>query len=308
LISRSAIDLIGNTPLVTLDRLHSGPGQLLAKCEFMQPGGSVKDRAALQIINDAYDDKRLVKGRPVVEMTSGNMGAGLAVVCNVTGNPFVAVMSKGNSPARVKMLESLGAEVVLTSQVDGSPGMVTGKDIEVATEEAIRISKEKDAFYVDQFNNESSLRAHELGTGPEIWEEVGNELDCFVAAVGSGGTFLGTSKYLKNRKAGLYCAAVEPEGTQVLSGKPITDPRHVIQGIGYSLVPPHWDPKLCDETVAVTDDEAIRYRSLLAEKESLLVGYSAAANVCASVKLMNSGKFGKYPMVVTILCDTGLKY
>lgn len=304
----SALDLIGNTPLVQLERIYPGPGRVLAKAEFVQPGGSVKDRAALWIIRDARASGRLVPGQLVVEMTSGNMGAGLAVVCNVLGHPFVAAMSEGNSPARARMLEALGAEVVLVPQVEGTPGRVTGADIQAATERAIEIARERRAFYVDQFNNPSCVRAHEESTGPEIWEALGAELDAFVAAVGTGGTFVGVSRLLKRMKPGVHCVAVEPEGAEVLAGKGLTKADHLLQGTGYGFVPPQWEPGVADEFIAVSDEEAVSFRRLLAQKEGLHVGYSAAANVCAAVKLAGGGRLGHRPTVATILCDTGLKY
>lgn len=307
-ISTSALGLIGDTPLVALSRLHPAPGTILAKAEFMQSGGSVKDRTALRIIQDARESGRLAPGQPVVEMTSGNMGAGLAVVCNVLGHPLIVTMSEGNSPARAQMLEALGVEVVLVPQVEGCPGQVSGADIKVASERAIEIASEHDAFFVDQFNNPSCVRAHEDGTGPEIWDAVGDELDAFVAAVGTGGTFVGVSRFLKRQKPGVCCVAVEPEGAEVLAGKEVTKPCHLLQGTGYAWVPPQWDPHLADDFIAVSDQEAGVYRQLLAEKEGLHVGYSAAANVCAAVKLIQSGRLGDSPKVATILCDTGLKY
>jgi cysteine synthase A len=238
LIKDNTLQLIGNTPLVALDRIYQGASRLLAKAEFMQPGGSVKDRAAKQIIECAYRDGVLRRGQTVVEMTSGNMGAGLAVVCNVTGNPFVAVMSEGNSPARVKMLESLGAKVVLVPQIDGFSGRVTGSDIKRAVEEAVILTEQNNAFYVDQFNNPNSLTAHEQGTGLEIWNALGGKVDAFVASVGSGGTFVGTSKFLKRMKRDVVCLAVEPAGAEVLAGKSVTKPQHLLQGMGYGYVPP----------------------------------------------------------------------
>jgi len=304
----SALGLIGMTPLLALSSVHSGPGRVLAKAEFLQPGGSVKDRAALWIVREARDSGRLQPGQPVVEMTSGNMGAGLAVVCNVLGHPFVAAMSEGNSPARARMLEALGAEVDLVPQVEGTPGRVTGADIRAATERAIEIARERRAFYVDQFNNPSCVRAHEESTGPEIWDALGAELDAFVAAVGTGGTFVGVSRFLKRENSRIRCVAVEPEGAEVLAGKAVEKPDHLLQGTGYGFVPPQWDPGLADEFIAIADEEAIRFRRLLAEREGLHVGYSAAANVCAAVKLMESGRLGEVATVATVLCDTGLKY
>lgn len=304
----SALDLIGRTPLVALSRLHAGPGKIFAKAEFVQPGGSVKDRAALQIVQDARRAGRLATGQTVVEMTSGNMGAGLAVVCNALGHPVVITMSEGNSPARARMLEALGAEVVLVGQVDGSPGRVTGADIAAAADSAEQIAAERNGYYVDQFNDPACVKAHEVGTGPEIWEAVGGELDAFVAAVGTGGTFIGVSRFLKRERPGLTCVAVEPAGAEILAGKEVTKPCHRIQGIGYGRVPPQWSPELADGYVAVSDDEAGAYRSLLARREGLHVGFSSAANVCAAVKLIESGRLGRSPTVVTVLCDTGLKY
>jgi cysteine synthase A len=307
-VSPSALDLIGRTPLVALSRVHRGPGQVLAKAEFVQPGGSVKDRAALRIIQDARTCGVLAAGQAVVEMTSGNMGAGLAVVCNAMGHPFVVTMSAGNSLARARMLEALGAEVVLVPQIDGCPGQVTGADIAVAAERAEGIAAERNAYYVNQFNNPACVKAHEEGTGPEIWEAVGGRLDAFVAAVGTGGTFVGTSGFLKGRQPGTWCVAVEPRGAEVLAGKEVTKPCHLLQGTGYGRIPPQWCAELADEFIAVSDQEAGVYRELIARREGLHVGFSAAANVCAAVKLIESGRLGEDPTVATILCDTGLKY
>ena len=304
----NSLQLIENTPLVKLQNITNGTGEIYAKAEFVQPGGSIKDRAALHIIKDAHNAGQLKAGQPVVEMTSGNMGAGLAIVCNMFRNPFTAVMSAGNSPARAKMLKSLGARVVLVPQVDGAPGQVTGNDIHAATEKAIALALETNAFYVDQFNNPASISAHYHGTGPEIWADLGSRLTAFVAAVGSGGTLVGTSKFLKERNQQLVCAAVEPEGAEVLAGKAIVNPKHNMQGIGYCIKVPHWQPELVDQYLSVTSDEAAYYRQALAEQEGLYVGFSAAANVCAAMKLIADGHAGAEPVVATVLCDTGLKY
>ncbi|PIK73677.1 cysteine synthase, partial [Methylobacterium frigidaeris] len=165
-VTPSALGLIGNTPLLALDRAYRGPGRILAKAEFMQPGGSVKDRAARAIILAAREDGRLAPGASVVEMTSGNMGAGLAVTCAALGHPLVVTMSSGNSPQRARMLEALGAEVVLVPQVDGAPGQVTGADVNAAADVARRIAAERGGFYVDQFHAPDGVRAHAETTGP----------------------------------------------------------------------------------------------------------------------------------------------
>lgn len=307
-VRSSALDLIGGTPLVELRRVHPGPGRILAKAEHLQPGGSVKDRAALRVIRDARESGRLTPAQAVVEMTSGNMGSGLGVVCGVLGHPFTAVMPAGNSPERARMLEALGAEVVLVPQVDGRPGEVTGSDVQAATEVAIDLARRRGAFYVDQFNNPSCLTAHEEGTGPEIWQALDGKLDAFVAIVGTGGTFLGTSRYLKSQRPEILCAAVEPSGAEILAGKPVVKPKHLLQGTGYGVIPPHWDPALADVFVAVSDEEAVEWRRLLAVREGLHVGFSAGANACAAARLLASGHLPSEAAVVTILCDTGLKY
>jgi len=304
----NALGLIGNTPLVALRNICLGPATIYGKAEFVQPGGSVKDRAARYIIQQAYASGNLQPGQPVVEMTSGNMGAGLAVVCNVMGNPFYVTMSAGNSKERVRMLEALGARLELVPQVEGEPGQVTGADIAAAEVRARELAQELGAYYVDQFNNPNCVAAHEHTTGPEIWDALGGKLDAFVAAVGSGGTFIGTSRYLKRMNPAIVCAPVEPAGSRVLAGKPIENPKHMLQGTGYGAVPPRWEEEHVDTFLAVTDEEAIAFRRRLALEEGLHVGFSAAANVCASLKLIESGKLGESPTVVTVLCDTGLKY
>ncbi|UEM24354.1 cysteine synthase family protein (plasmid) [Skermanella mucosa] len=304
----SALDLIGKTPLITLSRAYSGPGRIVAKAEFLQPGGSVKDRAAKAILLAAREDCRLRPGMPVVEMTSGNMGAGLAVVCATLNHPLVVTMSAGNSPARAKMLEGLGAEVVLVAQVDGSPGQVTGRDVEAAAEAARAIADERDGFYVDQFHAAEGITAHETTTGPEILEQLGRPVDGWVAAVGTGCTFMGVAKALKAANSATICAVVEPYGCRPLAGEPVAKARHILQGIGYGAIPPHWDPTLMDLSLVVSDDEAEKWRRKLAIEEGLYVGYSAAANVCAAANLLQSGRLEADAVVATVLCDTGLKY
>lgn len=274
----------------------------------MQPGGSVKDRAARAIVLAARKDGRLAPGAFVVEMTSGNMGAGLAVACAALGHPLVITMSAGNSPQRARMLEALGAEVVLVPQVDGAPGQVTGADVNAAADAARRIATERRGYYVDQFHAAEGLQAHRETTGPEIWEQTSGRVDVWVAAVGTGATFLGVAAALRERNPRVICAAVEPQGCQPLAGLPITRHRHLIQGTSYGSVPPHWIDGQMDLSIPVTDEEVERWRRLLATKEGLHVGYSAAANVCATVALLSSGRLAPDANAVTVLCDTGLKY
>lgn len=305
MIRDSTLDLITRTPLLNLDKITKGIGKIYAKLEYLQPGGSLKDRVAFQIIKDAYDLRKLKKGQLVIEMTSGNMGAGLAVVCRQFGNPFIAVMSKGNSPERRKILKALGAELILTEQVDGQPGMVTGKDIEYAAGIAKEIALERDGFYVDQFNNPSSIKAHFETTGPEIWNDL-NEIDVFIACVGSGGTFVGTSKYLKSKNKKIKCIAVEPENASILKTGEIKNSKHIIQGTGYSLIPPLWEPEMADEIITVSDGEAEEMTRRLSSELGLFVGYSSGANVKAALKYLDMIKSSK--VIVTVLCDYGYKY
>lgn len=305
---QSALELIGNTPLVELGRVHPGPGRILAKAEFLNPGGSVKDRAAKEAVLGARERGELEPGQPVVEMTSGNMGAGLAVVCAVLGQPLVLTISAGNSPARVRMMEGLGAEVVVVDQVSGSPGAVTGADVEAAERVARELAAERRGFYVDQFANADCLRAHERTTGPELWEQSEARLDAFVAAVGTGATLLGCARFLKGRDPDVRCGAVEPASAAVLAGGAVEEPRHSLQGSGYGIVPPHWDPTLVDLFLRVGDEEARAWQRRLAREEGLYVGPSAAANVAAAAALLESGELGAAATVATVLCDTALKY
>lgn len=304
----NVLDLIGNTPLIQLGKIWPKAGALLAKAEFVMPGGSTKDRVALEIITAARKSTALRPAYPVIEMTSGNMGCALAVVCAVLGHQFIAVMSAGNSPERVKMIRGLGADVVLVPQVEGTPGHVTGADLAEVERMTRMIMLERRAFFVDQFHNPGCVEAHFKTTGPELWADADGHIDAFVSCVGTGGTLLGTSRYLKSRSSRIRCYAVEPAGAEVLAGKPVTKPQHLIQGTGYGRVPEHWDPDLVDGFLAVSDAEVEATRDLLGRLEGLYVGYSSAANVAAAVKLMGSGALGPAPVVTTLLCDSGLKY
>ena len=304
----SIIEAVGNTPLIEITRIYQGAARIFAKMEHLNPGASVKDRAALKIIRTAYESGELEAGKPVVEMTSGNMGAGLAIVCSYYNNPLTVVMSRGNSAERVVMLENLGAKVLLVEQVDGAPNNVTGNDIARAAQFAAEFARANDAFYVDQFNRAESVTAHYETTGAEIWQQMAGKINAFIAAVGSGGTFVGTAQRLKEQNANIKCFAVEPAGAEVLAGKPLLKPQHILQGSSYGIVPPKWNAQLCDGFFAVADDEAAAMKRRLAREEGLHVGFTAAANVCAAVKLAESRILGDSPHITTILCDSGFKY
>jgi cysteine synthase A len=241
----------------------------------------------------------------VVEMTSGNMGAGLAVVCKQFGNPFIAVMSEGNSPERIKILKALGAKVVLTKQVDGKPGMVTGKDIDYASIVAKDYVIKHNGYYVDQFNNPSNVKAHYESTGPEIWTDL-PEIDVFITSIGTAGTFIGTSRFLKSRNTNIKCVAVEPEKAAILKTGKVESAKHIIQGTGYSSIPPQWDNQLADDIITVSDAEVKEMTKRISNEQGLYVGYSSGANVAAALKYIEMNKEVKN--LVTILCDTGFKY
>jgi cysteine synthase len=304
-----SLDLIGNTPIKKLNAINTSNCNIWVKLEYLQPGGSVKDRAAKAIVLHAKKAGLLKEGQTVVEMTSGNMGAGLAVVCGMLGHPFIATMSCGNSIERVRMLKGLGAEVVLVDQVTGTYGKVTGEDIEAAKQKAIQISNEQNAFFINQFYAEQGLNAHRYGTAVEIADALSYQVDAFVAIVGSAGTLIGTSKGLKDDlKLSTKCYAVEPKDLEILAGGSAHKAQHLLQGTSYGIIPPLYDSSYVDGFLNVTDEEAIFTQKELAKKEGLYVGYSAAANICASLKLAHSGQMPKEANIITIACDTGLKY
>jgi cysteine synthase A len=304
----SILDAIGNTPAVWLDRLTADlPGRVLLKLESANPSGSVKDRAARQCVLDAIHSGALAPGKAVVELTSGNMGIGLAMVCSVLGYRMIAVMSEGNSPERRTLLGAYGATIELVPQMpDGVPGRVSGADLALVETRTQALVEELGAWRPDQFQNPSNPRAHEFGTGPEIWEQAEGQLLAFTTLVGTGGTFVGVSRALKSRDSDIRCLAVEPEGAQALAGKPTTVGGHVLQGGGYAMIPPQWDDTLCDGTIAVDDDAAIACVQDLAKKEGILAGYSTGGNVAAALRIAATLPEGF--AVATIACDSGTRY
>ena len=235
-LCKSVLDTIGNTPLVELARVTSGlGGAVFAKLEFLNPGYSKKDRIALQMIEDAEASGALQPGDTVVELTSGNTGTGLAIVCAAKGYRFVAVMSRGNSTERARMMSALGAEVVLVDQAPGSrAGQVSGDDLARVEERARQITRERGAFRADQFQLCGNARAHYRQTAPEIMRQSGG-VDAFCDFVGSGGSFAGCARYFKECDPAIQCYVVEPEGAAALAGEPVTRPNHIIQGGGYAL-------------------------------------------------------------------------
>ena len=305
----SVLGAIGNTPLVELSRLTRGlEGRILAKLEYLNPGFSKKDRIALQMIEEAEADGQLKPGQTVVELTSGNTGTGLAIVCAVKGYPFVAVISKGNSTERARMMQALGAEVILIDQLpDSKAGQVSGGDLALVEKAAQRITKERNAFRADQFHLESSAQAHYLHTVPEILKQSNGHTDVFCDFVGTGSSFGGCAAAFKEYNPNILCYLVEPAEASILSGKPITNPNHRIQGGGYSMTDlPLIHANLIDGYLQVTDEEATDTTRRLAKEEGIFAGFSSGANVAAAIQLLNTTCAGK--TIAVLLSDSGLKY
>jgi cysteine synthase A len=308
-VLKSVNEVIGDTPLVELERITKNiPGKILAKLDYLNPGFSKKDRIALQMIEDAEAQGILKPGQYVVELTSGNTGTGLAIVCGVKDYKFVAVMSKGNSQERARMMAALGAEVVLVDQTPGSPrGQVSGDDLALVEAETQRIVKERNAFRADQFILQGNFRAHYLHTGPEILRQTNGNLDAFCDLAGTGGTFAGISAALKEYNPSIKCFIVEPADAAILAGKIVTNPNHRIQGGGYSMKElPLIKKENIDGFLQVSDQEAMETARTLAKREGIFAGFSSGANVAAALKLL-AGEFnGK--TIVTLINDSGLKY
>ncbi len=307
----SAVEAIGQTPLVDLARIVARnrlDGRLLAKLEYLNPGFSKKDRIARQMIEDAEAQGLLCPGQTVVELTSGNTGTGLAIVCGVKGYRFVAVMSRGNSVERARMMAALGAEVVLVDQAPGSrPGEVSGADLARVEAQAQRLVRERGAFRADQFQLEGNFRAHYLHTGPELLVQAGCRIDGFCDFAGTGGSFAGCAAALKERDPDTRCYVVEPEGAAVLAGQPVTNPNHPIQGGGYAMRDLRFvRPELVDGYLAVGGEEATRTTRDLARWEGVFAGFSSGANVAAALGLL-AGEL-KGGTVAVLLNDSGLKY
>ena len=289
--------LIGSTPLVDLSDLANGNATILGKYEASNPGGSIKDRIAKAIVEDAEKNGRLAPGGTIIEPTSGNTGVGLAMVAAERGYKLILPLPETMSIERRKLAAAYGAEIVLTPGADGMKGAIAKADeIHEATPGSI---------IAGQFVNPANPRAHYETTGPEIWADTEGTVDAIVAGVGTGGTISGTAKFLKEHKPEVYAVAVEPAESPVLSGgKP---GGHKIQGIGAGFVPKNYDAEVIDEVLPVSSPDAIATKKSLSEKAGLLVGISAGAAVTAAIKLAERPEFaGK--TIVAILPDTGERY
>ena len=280
--------LIGSTPLVDLSDLANGNATILGKYEASNPGGSIKDRIAKAIVEDAEKNGRLAPGGTIIEPTSGNTGVGLAMVAAERGYKLILTMPETMSIERRKLAAAYGAEIVLTPGADGMKGAIAKADeIHEATPGSI---------IAGQFVNPANPRAHYETTGPEIWADTEGTVDAIVAGVGTGGTISGTAKFLKEHKPEVYAVAVEPAESPVLSGgKP---GGHKIQGIGAGFVPKNYDAEVIDEVLPVSSPDAIATKKSLSEKAGLLVGISAGAAVTAAIKLAERPEFAGKTIVL----------
>lgn len=299
-IAKNLTELVGHTPLMELtgySRKYKLQGNLIAKLESFNPAGSVKDRVALAMIEDAEARGILKPGATIIEPTSGNTGVGLAMAATIKGYQLILTMPETMSVERRNLLKALGARIVLTDGLEGMSGSIS-KAKELRDEIP-------GSVILQQFENPANARVHELTTGEEIWTDTDGQVDVFIAGVGTGGTVCGVARALKKHHPGVYVVAVEPASSPVLQGGEAAP--HRIQGIGANFIPSLYDSSVVDEVIPVPDDEAIRGGRELASTEGLLSGISSGAVVYAARILMQRPRFANKKVVV-LLPDTGERY
>lgn len=297
-IYNNLIELIGNTPLVRINKLNTGYSDIAAKVEFFNPAGSIKDRAALSMIEEAEKEGLIEAGKTtIIEPTSGNTGIGLALVCLLKGYKLILTMPDSMSKERRDILKAYGAELVLT---DGTKGM------QGAVDEAERLHKEnKNSFIPQQFNNPANPKIHYETTAEEIWNDTDGKVDIIVAGVGTGGTISGIAKKLKEKNPNIKAIAVEPYSSPVITqGKAGA---HQIQGIGANFIPKNYNADLIDEVITVKNEDAVNTARNLADKEGIFAGISSGAALHAAIELSKRQE-NKGKLIVVILPDTGMRY
>ena len=299
-IAKQLTELIGNTPLLELNKYSQAKGldtPVIVKVEYFNPGGSVKDRIALAMIEDAEQKGILKPGATIIEPTSGNTGVGLALVSAVKGYHLILTMPETMSIERRNLVKAYGAEVRLTSGKDGMPGAIRAA-------EQLR-SEIPGSVILQQFENPANPARHYATTGPELWSQTDGHIDIFVGGVGTGGTISGVARYLKEKKPGVKVVAVEPKSSPVLNGG--QSGPHKIQGIGAGFVPKTYAGDLVDEVLDVDNDDAIRTGREVAQQEGLLVGISSGAALFAAIELAKRPE-NKGKKIVALLPDTGERY
>lgn len=297
-IYNNLIELIGNTPLVRINKLNTGYSDIAAKVEFFNPAGSIKDRAALSMIEEAEKEGLIEAGETtIIEPTSGNTGIGLALVCLLKGYKLILTMPDSMSKERRDILKAYGAELVLT---DGTKGM------QGAVDEAERLHKEnKNSFIPQQFNNPANPKIHYETTAEEIWNDTDGKVDIIVAGVGTGGTISGIAKKLKEKNPNIKAIAVEPYSSPVITqGKAGA---HQIQGIGANFIPKNYNADLIDEVITVKNEDAVNTARNLVDKEGIFAGISSGAALHAAIELSQRQE-NKGKLIVVILPDTGMRY
>lgn len=297
-VAKDVTQLITNTPMVELTKVTTEcKARIFAKLESQNPGGSVKDRLALAMIESAEKEGAIDKDTTIIEPTSGNTGIGLAMVCAVKGYRLKIVMPESVSTERRLILKAYGAELVLTSAKGG---------MREAIEKTEELAKElENTFIPMQFANPANVEMHRRTTAIEIWNDTDGSVDVFVAGAGTGGTITGVSEVLKDKKPSVYCVVVEPQGSSILSGNP--PGAHKIQGIGPGFIPKVLNTKIYDEVFQVADDVAFETARLLAKKEGIFCGISSGANVHAAIEIAKREE-NKGKNIVVIICDTGERY
>jgi cysteine synthase A len=295
-IAENIIELVGHTPMLHLRRIMpAGAADVYAKLEYLNPGGSVKDRAAIGMIQRAEAEGRLRLGGTIVEATAGNTGIGLALIGVNRGYHVIVCVPEKFSEEKVKVMQGLGAEVIRTPDAEGMRGA-----IKKAKEIAADIPG---SFVALQFENPANPDFHHETTAPEIFDQMEGKLDALVIGVGTGGTFTGVARYMKERLPQVHCVAVETQGSVLQGGPP---GEHKVEGIGVSFIPKTFDPKMADEIMMVSDQDAFATVALLARKEGVLGGSSAGANVFAALRVAE--KLGSGKRVVTIIPDLAERY
>lgn len=303
-VAQSVIDLIGNTPLVKVQNMDTGPCELYLKLENQNPGGSIKDRIALSMIDAAEKEGKIKPGDTLIEATAGNTGLGLALIANLKGYKLKLIIPDKMSQEKIFHLKALGAEVILTrSDVNrGHPDYYQDK--------AQKIAKDTGAFYINQFENPANPLAHEKGTGPEIWEQMRHNIDAVVCGVGSGGTLTGLGRYFKEKSSNIEMVLADPKGSilapYVEHGVIVECGSWLVEGIGEDFIPDNCDLSLVSKAYTITDEESISTAGAVLKSEGILCGSSSGTLVAAALRYCQSQKTPK--RVVTLICDSGNKY